>query len=155
MLRNSHRTKTRQPLYPLHAINFTTNYPLAATEDVIPILHSSLQSKTAPTRKLVIMSSGNNAFEHVAGNWAFVGFAYLMTFGVWTAITQHDFISSKWLSVEKTRHRGLLHLGLILIPMVYMVVYIVLQGLAGDFKEMWTGFIAFAFVVVHFLRTVC
>ncbi len=41
------------------------------------------------------------ALKRVAGNDAFVLFAYFLVFGIWTTASENDFISSNWKSVRR------------------------------------------------------
>ncbi len=87
-------------------------------------------------------------------NGAFVLFAYILAFGIWTAASGNDFISSSWKSVRHTRRRGQMHVVLVFVPMIYMSVYIASQYQNRDFQEMGAALLALAFAVLHLVRTI-
>ncbi len=92
--------------------------------------------------------------KHLTESGAFVLFAYLLAFGIWTAASGNDFISSSWKSVRRTRRRGQLHIVFVFVPMIYMSVYIAVQYQNRDFQEMGAALLALAFAVLHLIRTI-
>ncbi len=94
------------------------------------------------------------AWKRLAENGAFVLFAYFLAFGIWTAASGNDFISSNWKTVRRTRRRGQMHVIFVFVPMIYMTVYIVAQQRNGDYQEMGAALLALAFAVLHLIRTV-
>ncbi|PXF41000.1 hypothetical protein BWQ96_09295 [Gracilariopsis chorda] len=84
----------------------------------------------------------------------FVISTYVSAFLTWTVLTNTDFMSSKWVSVRRTRKAGYRFLLWKFVPMLYVIFYGVVQWKAGEFKEMAAAVIAMVFTALIGLRTV-
>lgn len=73
--------------------------------------------------------------KHVGDNLAFVLPAYIFVFGIWSATSSYDYISAKWQTVGEARRRGMRHLCVLILPMLYMLICIKFQADADDAKE--------------------
>jgi len=98
------------------------------------------------------MSVTNRMLVQLADNTAFMLSSYICGIGAWAAISKHDFISSNWKSVRATRRSGQVHVVLVLLPLGYVVFYIYVLALKGDFK-LGAAVFALMFAILHFLRT--
>lgn len=94
-----------------------------------------------------------NEGKQLGDRIAFVLPAYFFVFGIWSVASSYDYISSKWRTVRSARQHGMRQLCILLLPMVYMILYIKVQADAEDAKEMSTGIIALLFAGVEFCRT--
>lgn len=66
----------------------------------------------------------------------------------------HDFISSRWKTIGKTRRTGLVHIFAALFSLGYIVFYALVQLLTREYTEMWTAIAAIRLTVIHIGRTV-
>ncbi len=64
-----------------------------------------------------------------------------------------DFISGKWRTVRRTRRLGWFHLGLSIVPVIYVGIYAEAQRRAGDAKELGAALAALMFNLFQLLRT--
>eukprot|EP00178_Gracilaria_changii_P004166 TRINITY_DN164_c0_g1_i11.p1 TRINITY_DN164_c0_g1~~TRINITY_DN164_c0_g1_i11.p1 ORF type:complete len:1662 (-),score=296.66 TRINITY_DN164_c0_g1_i11:8067-13052(-) len=93
-------------------------------------------------------------FEALSNSFWFIVSAYIAAFLPWTAIAATDFISSKWVSVRRTRTAGYRNLLWTVFPMAYVMFYSVVQGKAEDYSEMCAAVVASAFAGLIAARTV-
>lgn len=91
--------------------------------------------------------------EKLADNIYIVLAAYLCVFVPWTAISLRQFITSEWKPLRVCRHDAIYHMGFVLVPMPYLIFYIVIQAISGDFKEMAGAVVALTFCAHHAART--
>lgn len=117
-------------------------------------------SRTLPSNELDISARFANDMyatkevKQLGNSIAFVLPAYIFVFALWNAASSYDYISSKWLSVRIARRHGMRHLCVLILPMLYMVVYIKFQHDADDPKEMSAGIMALLFACVEFCRAI-
>lgn len=78
----------------------------------------------------------------IGDNLAFVLPAYIFVFVIWSVASSYDYLSDKWQTVASARRRGVRHLFALILPMMYMGVYIKFQSDAEDAKEMSGGILA-------------
>ncbi|CAN8075749.1 unnamed protein product [Agarophyton chilense] len=89
----------------------------------------------------------------IADSFWFVICAYVAAFAPWTIISEKDFISAKWRTVKNTRNAAYHNLFWSCVPFLYVVVYCIIQALAGDYKETCAALIAALFALRHMSRT--
>lgn len=65
----------------------------------------------------------------------------------------HNSKIKEWKSARKTRQFGYSQIVGALFPMLVVIGYSYVQGLAKDFKEMMTGIIALFIAIYHVVRT--
>lgn len=92
--------------------------------------------------------------KEVGNHPGFIVPAYLLVFGIWSAAASYDYISSKRGTMGRARRRGMWHLCILLLPMIYMVADMTFHANANDFKEMSTGLLALLFAFADFSCTV-
>ncbi|CAN8066740.1 unnamed protein product [Agarophyton chilense] len=80
--------------------------------------------------------------------------AYLLAFLPWTVLDSSDFIGPEWKSIAATRRQGTIHLIIVMLPITYIIFYIVVQAATRDFKEMFASFVALIFSIIHLFKTV-
>eukprot|EP00171_Calliarthron_tuberculosum_P001636 IDg1636t1 len=90
----------------------------------------------------------------LAKNWIVVVVAYIAAFLPLTVIYALDFISPKWKSIRVTRRDGIVYLLSSIPPLVVVIFYIILQGLAKEYTEMAAATTAAVFCLVHIMRTI-
>lgn len=89
----------------------------------------------------------------LADHPAIVVLAYAAAFLPWSAVSATDFINARWKTVQTTLREGCIQLFLIILPSFYILFYIYLQALSGDYKEMSAAFVALFFSALHMART--
>lgn len=89
----------------------------------------------------------------IGDRWYVVVIVYFAVLLPWTIFQTMDFIGPTWTTVKKTRLKGRRHFCVTLFPLGAMIPYIIFQIDAGDFKEMFTAFLALVFALLHLLRT--
>lgn len=96
---------------------------------------------------------GHHGLASLADNPFVVLTAYFAAFLPWAAFDGADFIGSKWKTVKDTRSQGLSHLCFVLLPIGFIIFYIHLQRISGDYKEMFGAMVALFFSFLHLART--
>ncbi|PXF47042.1 Cytochrome c oxidase assembly factor 7 [Gracilariopsis chorda] len=91
--------------------------------------------------------------DTLAESFWFIVSAYMAAFVPWTIIANKDFISEKWKTVRNTRHAGYHNMFWSIIPFFYVIVYCIVQGLSGDYKETCAAVVATLFALLHMFRT--
>lgn len=89
----------------------------------------------------------------LADNPGIVAGAYVSAFLPWAVLYAFDFISAKWKSIKRTRRAGHFHLTVSLPPVAYIVFYVHLQRISGDFKEMWAAITAAVLCLFNVIRS--
>lgn len=137
-----------------HAVLLAQNGTAALWLDRCPLSSSTppdLPSSTPLFAEDILASLADVVMEravHIGNLWGYVVPAYLFVFGIWGAASSYDYISSKWWTVGSARRQGMLHLCVLIVPMVYMLVYIVFQANARG------ALLALLFACFDFARTV-
>ena len=90
----------------------------------------------------------------IADHPAFVFGAYIAAFAPLAIIYALDLISEKWKTIKETRRAGYLILLFSVPSLLFLFVYIHMQKLAGDYKEMAAATSAAIYSVLHVLRTI-
>lgn len=90
----------------------------------------------------------------VSNHQATIVAAYVCGFMPWGFLVLLDFISPKFKSVRQTRRAGRWHVVGSITPMIFVVSYAVIQGIAGDFQEMMTAISAILLTLYHMARSV-
>lgn len=65
-----------------------------------------------------------------------------------------DFMTSKMKHIRQTERDGYKHLLFSIVPLIYVMFYVYLQGSSGDYKEMMTGISAALLCLFHVSRTI-
>lgn len=90
----------------------------------------------------------------IADHPAFVFGAYIAAFAPLAIIYALDLISEKWKTIKETRRAGYFILFFSIPSLLFLFVYIHMQKLAGDYKEMAAATSAAIYSVLHVLRTI-
>lgn len=91
-------------------------------------------------------------YECLAKDPWVVVIAYIMAFLPWTILSSYDFVNTNWRSVKSTRRNGWLHLTFSAIPLIYIIFYVVIQGLAKEYSEMCAAIVASFFAAWNVIR---
>lgn len=90
----------------------------------------------------------------IADHPAFVFGAYIAAFAPLAIIYALDLISEKWKTIKETRRAGYLILFFSVPSLLFLFVYIHMQKLAQDYKEMAAATSAAIYSVLHVFRTI-
>lgn len=100
------------------------------------------------------MSRKKTMFEVLAERSAIVVLAYDFGFVPWGFLVLVDYISGKWKSVRRTRRIGYSCLFFSIGPMLAVVAYAAVHGLAQDYQEMMTAASALVLTLYCMARTI-
>lgn len=92
------------------------------------------------------------ALVQYADDWRVVVFAYVGALLPWAVLQASDYINERWKTVWRTFAIGSLQAVASLVCLAYMVFYVHVQRVSGDFKEMAAGIYGCLFCLFHVLR---
>lgn len=88
-----------------------------------------------------------------ADDWRIVVAAYTGALLPWAILQASDYINERWKKVRRTFMVGLFHIVLSCVSLGFILFYVHVQRLSGDFKEMAAAIYAVMFCLFHVVRT--